>query len=136
MKKLLLRLAVVITVLASALAVAEPAQAGFPSCPTDRFCIFDGFDGTSSVYYWGPENFGQCVNIGAPFNDTASSIYNHFSLNQGHNWQVLVYRDAGCLGGTISCITFWRCYLVPGETMNLNVSDYNNSASSLRIRQN
>lgn len=138
MRKKLAQLVVALTVIVAAtFATAQPAQASFQSCPNDRFCIFDGLDGTGSYYYWGPEFYGQCVNIGGAFNDVASSIYNHYSpSNPTHNWQVLVYRDAGCLGGTISCITFWRCYLVPGESMNLNVSDYNNSASSFRVRLN
>lgn len=136
MKRKIAQLLVALTTVVALVGVTPtPAHASFLSCPYDRFCIFDGFDGTGSYYYWGPEFFGQCVNIGAPFNDVASSAYNHYSpSNPTHNWQVLIYRDANCLGGTVMCISWWRCYLTPGESVNATSS--NNVASSFRVRPN
>lgn len=127
--------ALAVTVAAGITVLPTPAYASFLSCPYDRTCIFDGADGTGSYYYWGPEFANSCVNIGAPFNDIMSSAMNNYSPHPGHNWQVLFYRDANCLGGTVACISFWRCYLVPGETVNANGGS-NNVASSFRVRPN
>ena len=126
-------LAVVAASVISVFGMAGPAHASFQSSWPDHFCIYDGYDGTGSYYCWGSEHYGQCTNIGAPFNDVMSSAHNNYSKsNPTHNWQVLIYRDAGCLGGTVACISFWRCYLLPGESVNATSS--NNVASSFRVR--
>jgi hypothetical protein len=107
---------------------AVPAHAAFSACPTNRFCIFNGFDGTGGMYYWGPEFGLSCVNIGDPWNDVASSGKNNYSTS---NWRVTVFQHAGCYGGVVSDYGFFQGYLAQGQSMNFN--SLNNQASSFLI---
>jgi len=111
-------------------AVESPAMAAYSDCPNNNFCIFENINGGGAHYNWNSSNFNVCVNIGAPWNDRASSIYNHFTSN----WKVEVFRDANCLGGIVSVYSTWQGYVGPGQTLNLTGASNNDVASSWKAR--
>lgn len=105
-----------------------PASASWDSCPNNRFCAYIDVNGGGAQYYWGPEYYGLCQNIGAPFQDQISSVTSTYT---GANWKVTVYMDAGCSGRQLTC-DLYNCYILRGERFNMTTT-LQDTASSFRV---
>ena len=91
MKQWIIRLVIpTLLVAVFGVTVATPAQAAYSSCPSGNVCIFDGNDGTGTMWaYTGTSGGGVCINTPAA-NDRGQSYRNR------HAKAVSFYWNANC----------------------------------------
>lgn len=119
LKRTAMVMAVLLAGLFGAVAVESPASAAFSDCPSFRYCLWTGANGTGSRYDWGTEWNGTCVPIGAPFEDTGSSWKN----NMASGYWMILFKDRGCTGTRVgNAVSF-------GTSLNAPPA-YDNTASS------
>lgn len=97
-----------------------PAAANYANCQAGQFCTFwDATGGGAEYYYTGPIN--QCIEIGAPWDDQISSVYNRTGYN------VRVYQEHHCNSFSI-LLPIWY----PGDSGTYTLWK-NDSGSSIFI---
>jgi Peptidase inhibitor family I36. len=96
MSKIRKAIVVLVAALGITFVAATPAHAGDwlgCSASPERVCAYWDADGSGSVYYWtGP--FNTCIDIGEPWDEDISSVWNRFS-----GWRVQFYTvSESCTG--------------------------------------
>jgi len=93
MKKLRAGLVVLVLSLAGVFVAAQPAYANWEGCSYEMVCTYWTRDGSLPVYYYtGPTN-GTCIEVGEPWDNDISSIWNRFL-----NHQIRYYPLHNCQG--------------------------------------
>lgn len=102
-----------------ALAMATPALASWGGCGTNRICTYWDSQGNGSVYYYtGPTN-NTCIDIGEPWDNDISSVWNTFNT-----YVARLYPWDGCTGVAI---------VIDPNTRKGDMSWWNDTASSMKI---
>lgn len=73
---------------------ASPAYAAWEGCPTNAVCTYLHANGGTPVYYYtGP--IGTCIDIGYPYDENISSVWNRMLFHKVQFYQV----NDTCSGG-------------------------------------
>lgn len=101
------------------LAIGTPAFASWGGCSIDRACTYWDSNGNGAVYYYtGPTN-NTCIDIGEPWDNDISSVWNTFN----NKW-IRLYPWDGCSGVAM---------VIDPNTQKSNMSWWNDTASSMKI---
>lgn len=83
-------------VVGTGIAVASPAYASWGGCPDTKLCTYLDPGGNGSVYYYTYPGDQRCIEIGAPYDNAISSVWNRTGLAPYDGHAVLMYRDHNC----------------------------------------
>jgi hypothetical protein len=111
--------AVVLLVVLGLAGVASPAYASWEGCSYEMVCTYWTRGGTLPVYYYTGPKTGTCIDIGEPWDNDISSVWNRFL-----NHRVLFYPWENCHGAA--------AYFEPEERGDM--SYWEDTASSMRIQ--
>jgi len=75
---------------------ASPAFANWGGCPSGAVCTYWDSSGNGSVYYYTYPGHHNCINIGEPWNDDISSVWNNTGVYPVSGHVVRFYRDVNC----------------------------------------
>lgn len=89
-------------VLVAAFGVSTPAFASWGGCPDTKLCTYWDSNGNGAVYYYTYPGDQRCINIGAPWDNNISSVWNRTGLSPYDGHAVTMYRDHNCANGFFS----------------------------------
>lgn len=122
-KRILAAMLIAVTGLGITLITPTAAMASYDDCPAGKFCTYWDLNGGGAQYYYSQQPSGTCINIGNPWNDQVTSVYNRTDL------VVWVYKDANCTSTYDGIIPYW-----PWNKKNLTDVFMNDEISSLQFR--
>jgi hypothetical protein len=110
-----------LVVLGFTVAVASPAHAAWEGCSYEMVCTYwNGGGGLPVYYYTGPTN-GTCIDIGEPWDNDISSVWNRFL-----NHRILLFPHENCWNSALAA------YIDPQDRGNLGY--WNDTPSSMLIQ--
>jgi hypothetical protein len=92
-KRLLAALGITVLGIVGSLAIASPASAS--TCGYEQFCTYWNSGNGDPMYYY-TTGIWTCLNIGEPWNNDISSVYNRRSFT------VTIWDDFGCTGAHVT----------------------------------